>query len=230
MKAWIFVEGESDCIALNTLWTGWRESLRRVGWGIQIIPLANKAQFFRKIGPRAAEKLTNNEDDLAVGLPDLYPNHDYMSSEYRHNNIGELKTVQAKLVEKALTEVFGLSKVKSTAVLGRFHPTALKHDLEMLLLAAREQLRTVLGTTDALGNWRHPIEEQNQMNPPKHVVEDLFRRKKGRRYRDTVDARAVLERATDINMILYDSGGQLQCPVFKELLDWIGAKTGVHAY
>ena len=81
MKVWIFVEGESDRIALNALWAKWRESLRKAGWGIQIIPLENKSKFFRKIGHRAAEKLTNNEDDLVVGLPDLYPNREYMNSQ-----------------------------------------------------------------------------------------------------------------------------------------------------
>jgi hypothetical protein len=230
MKVWIFVEGESDRIALNTLWANWRESLGRRGWGIHIIPLENKSHFFKKIGHRAAEKLTNNEDDLVVGLPDLYPNHEYTNSQYKHAHIGELKTVQAKLVEKALTDVFGLSQTKNEAALVRFHPTAFKHDMEMLLLAARDELRTVLGTPDALDNWQHPVEDQNQIKPPKHIVEGLFRAKKGKRYRDTVDAKAVLEKVADIRMILYHNENQLQCPLFKELMDWIGAGTGIPAY
>jgi hypothetical protein len=230
MKVWIFVEGESDRIALNTLWSKWRESLGRVGWGIQIITLENKSRFFTKIGHRAAEKLTNNEDDLVVGLPDLYPNREYMNSQYKHDNIGELKIVQTKLVEKALAEVFGLSQIKSKEALERFHPTALKHDMEMLLLAAREELRIVLGTPDTLGNWRHPVEDQNQIKPPKYVVEDLFQAKKGRKYRDTVHAKAVLEKVPDIQTIIHHSGNQLQCPVFKELIDWIGTRTRQPAY
>lgn len=226
MKVWIFVEGDSDRIALNALWTKWRESLGKVSWGIQIIPLDNKSKFFRKIGPHAAEKLANNEDDMVVGLPDLYPNCEYENSKYKHDNIGELKTVQTKLVEKALADDFGLSHIKSKEALERFHPTALKHDMEMLLLAAREELRIVLGTTDALGNWLHPVEDQNQIKPPKYIVEELFRVKKGRSYRDTVHAKAVLEKVADIKTILYHNGNQLQCPVFKELMDWIGTKTG----
>jgi len=39
MKVWVFVEGESDKIALNTLWMSWRSDLGRKGWGIQIHPL-----------------------------------------------------------------------------------------------------------------------------------------------------------------------------------------------
>ena len=57
MKVWIFVEGESDKLALNALWKRWLEKLKVTGWGIKIIPLENKSKFFRKIGPRAAEKL-----------------------------------------------------------------------------------------------------------------------------------------------------------------------------
>jgi hypothetical protein len=230
MNVWIFVEGESDRIALNALWAGWQKSLRRVGWGIQIIPLDNKSRFFQKIGPHAAEKLRNNEDDLAVGLPDLYPNRQYMDSEYRHVDLAELKRVQVRLVEKRLAEVFGFSSRQIEAALARFHPTALKHDMEMLLLAATDKLREVLDTPDALGNWIHPVEDQNQVKPPKYIVEELFYTRKKRKYRDTVDAKAVLEKVTDIRTILYHGGNQLQCPHFKELMDWIGGKTGVAAY
>jgi hypothetical protein len=230
MKVWIYVEGESDRIALNALWAGWRELLRGAGWGIQIIPLDDKSRFFGKIGPHAAEKLADNEYDLVVGLPDLYPNHEYMNSEYRHTDLAELKRVQVTLVEKGLAEVFGFSSRRIEAALARFHPTALKHDLEMLLLAAIDKLREVLDTPDALGNWIHPVEDQNQMKPPKYIVEELFQTKKGRKYRDTVHAKAVLGKVTDIRTILYHRGNQLQCPRFKELMDWIGDKTGVAAY
>jgi hypothetical protein len=230
MKVWIFVEGESDRIALNTLWANWRASLRKVGWGIHIIPLDDKSRFFRKIGHRAAEKLANSERDLVVGLPDLYPNHEYVNSEYKHADLGELKTVQSTLVKRALADVFGLSSTQSHAALERFLPTAFKHDAEMLLLAARDELRAVLGAPDALGNWRHPVEDQNQVKPPKYIVEELFHAKKGRKYRDTVHAKAVLEKVPDIKTILYHNSNQLNCPVFKELMDWIGARTGVPAY
>jgi hypothetical protein len=230
MKVWIYVEGESDRIALNALWAGWREVLRGAGWGIQIIPLVDKSRFFRKIGPHAAEKLADNEYDLVVGLPDLYPNHEYVNSQYKHADLADLKMVQTKLVEKALTDVFHLSQMKSQEALRRFLPTAFKHDMEMLLLAAREELRKVLGTPDTLGNWLHPVEEQNQTKPPKYVVDDLFHAKKGMKYRDTIHAQAVLGRVTDIRGILYRNGNQPQCPVFKQLLDWIGGKTGVPAY
>jgi hypothetical protein len=230
MKVWIFVEGESDRIALNTLWGIWRESLRKCGWGIHIIPLDGKSRFFRKIGPRAAEKLINNESDIVIGLPDLYPNCEYENSQCKHADLAELKRVQVRLVKNALADIFHLSSQQTETVLERFFPTAFKHDMEMLLLAARDALRTILGTQDALGNWRQPVEDQNQIRPPKYIIDDLFQTRMGRKYRDTVHAKAVLEKVADINTLLYRNGNQLQCPIFKDLIDWISAKTRVSAY
>jgi hypothetical protein len=230
MKVWIYVEGDSDRIALFALWGRWRESLRTHGWGIDIIPLDNKSRFFKKIGHRSAEKLVRNENDLVVGLPDLYPNRGYEHTEYKHNDFNELRLVQRRLVEKSLADNFQRSPTQIQTALERFYPAALKHDLEMLLLAARDELRAVLAVHDALGNWIHPVEDQNQMRPPKHIVEELFQTRKGRKYRDTVHAKAVLEKVPDIRTILYHNVNQLQCPRFKELMDWIGAKTDVRAY
>lgn len=229
MKVWIFVEGDSDRIALNTLWVRWQDSLKRGYDGFRIIPLQNKSQFFRKIGHRAAEKLSNNQDDLVVGLPDLYPNSQYVNSQYKHDNVDELKEVQKALVKENLIKVFKCSPTQSETALERFYPTAFKYDLEMLLLAAIDELRKVLNTGDALGHWQHPVENQNQMSPPKRVVEALFRTRRKISYRDTVHARAVLEKVADINTILYGNKNELQCPVFKSLMDWIGDRTGVPA-
>lgn len=230
MKVYVFVEGPSDRLALNTLWANWRKALGNAGWGIEIIPLDDKAKFFRKIGPRAAEKLAHDAKDLAVGLPDLYPNDGYENTPYRHTNLQDLKAVQARLVGQALVQKFGFSREQCDGALMRFFPSAFKHDMEVLLLAAKEELRLVLGTPDNIGNWRHPVEDQNQVKPPKYVVEELFRTKRGRNYRDTVHAGAVLEKVTDINGLLFTSSGQSQCPVFKATMDWIASNTGVAGY
>jgi hypothetical protein len=226
MKVWVYVEGTADKNGLYALWEKWRAKLKLSGWGIEIIPLDDKTRFFRKIGPRSAEKLLNNRSDLVVGLPDLYPNQPYQGSEYQHTDLDALKMVQFKLVQNALKN----KSVDSSRLMDRFFPSAFKHDFEMLLLAAREELRLHLSTEDTLGNWRHPVEDQNQNHPPKRVVEELYRTKKRTGYRDTKDAQAVLGKVADINSILFDKSGQLQCPVFKEMLDWIGAKTNVPAY
>ncbi len=230
MKVWVFVEGESDRIALNSLWASWQTRLDTKGWGIQIHPLDDKSRYFRKIGHRAAEKMVNDDRDLVVGLPDLYPNGAYSHTEFKHGDLSELKSVQTRLVRNALQKVFNLSLKNEESTMARFFPSALKHDLEALLLAAVDELRQVLGTRETLGKWRHPVEDQNQQKPPKYVVEELFRTKKSRSYRDTIHAKVVLEKVSDIKKLLFSTSGQLECPVFKETMDWIGERTGVAAY
>jgi hypothetical protein len=227
MKVWVFVEGPADRIALETLWAGWRERLQRSGWGMPIIPLDDKSRYFRKIGHHAAEKLVNNGKDLVVGLPDLYPNVEYSHTEYKHADLPELRTVQIRLVKEALARVFDISNADAQTALNRFYPSAMKHDVEVLLLAAVDQLRLVLGTSEALGHWRHPAEDQNQTRPPKYVVDELFMTKQNRAYRDTVHTKAVLGKVTDIKGLLYNRSGQLECAVFKATIDWIAQATGV---
>jgi hypothetical protein len=100
----------------------------------------------------------------------------------------------------------------------------------MLLLAAVDQLRDHLDIQEQLGNWRKPVEDQNQDTPPKRLVEQLYMQKRGRAYRDTKDVVAVLSRVTDLRQILYSNSNQLQCPVFKATLDWIGTQTGIPGY
>jgi hypothetical protein len=233
VKVWVYVEGESDKLALYALWRAWMARLRAQRIGIVVVPLDNKAQFLRKIGPRAAEKLCNsdNPDDIVVGLPDLHPIVPFNGTQYEHKDWVALKKIQGRQVTKALKDTFCVARTE--AYMKRFLGSALKHDLEMLLLAASDSLKAVLETNENLGHWRHPVEDQNLNNPPKRVVADLFlhhsRRK--RAYTDTVDAGKVLGNvASDIRPILWSKSGQLECPVFKEVLDWIGEQTGVRAY
>ena len=75
--------------------------------------------------------------------------------------------------------------------------------------------------------WRHPVENQDQAHPPKTVVHVLYPAYKGTR-----DAPGVLRRVQDMEADLFYSGqaGLLECPVFKEFLDWVGERTGVPVY
>lgn len=232
MKVWVYVEGESDKLALNTLWNSWRIALSNGGHGIAVIPLNGKQGLLKRIGPRAAEKLKGSGQDLVVGLPDLYPNRVFDNTAYKHANLTELQQVQRKQVETALKSNYGLSDQQARQMLARFYPTALKHDLEMLLLAALNELRGYLGTAEKLGKWRNPVEEQNQDHPPKRVVEELFltKSRKRRAYRDTFHAPAILRKVTNLKTIIYNNNNQVNCPVFKATLDWIGERTGAPAY
>ena len=227
MKVWVFVEGTSDKQALSVLWRDWKQRLGKKGWGVQFIPLENKSKYFRKIGARAAEKLVYDVNDLVVGLPDLYPNQNYENTEYRHSSLQELRDVQDRLVKQSLQ-----TKVSSGDIdryMARFYASALKHDLEMLLLAVPGQLQTQLDMRNIPRNWRQPPEDQNQNTPPKKIVEELYRVNLKRSYREVTDSLAILRNA-DLSDVLFDKSGNVQCPAFRSLVNWIGKKTGVPAY
>ena len=222
MKVWIFMEGKSDVQALSALWSGWKQQLGKKDWGVQLIPLANKSNYFRKIGPRAVEKLVYDTRDLAVGLPDLYPNRDYANTDYRHNNLQELQDVQARLVKQHLQQQMG-RRADVDSYIARFYASALKHDLEVLLLAATSQLQSRLKMSNRPSGWRRPPEEQNQDRPPKRIVEELFQRELKRSYRENTDSDAIL-RDADLREVAE------QCSTFRAMIDWIGEKTGVLGY
>lgn len=233
MKIWLYVEGESDRLALTELWVRWQEALQSRGHGIRIIPLEAKPRFLKKIGPRAAEKLAASGRDIVVALPDFYPNVPYANTDLRHETVDQLRELQRRAVARALENVFRIGGENLSQALTRFFASTLKHDMEMLLLAAKDQLRDVLGTKDRLGNWRAPVEEQDQQGRhPKRIVEELFRTKTApkRAYRDTKDAPAVMRKVRDIRQIVFLESGIVNCPLFKEMLDWVGGMTGVPAY
>ena len=222
MKVWVFVEGSSDVRALSALWSDWNQNLREEGWGIKPIPLRSKSNYFEDIGSRAIEKLLHDTSDLVVGLPDLYPNRDYAKTDYRHNNLQELQGVQKRLVERHLQQQMG-RRTDIDSHIARFYASALKHDLEVLLLAATSQLQSRLKMSNKPSGWRQPPEEQNQDRPPKRIVEYLFQRELKRSYRENTDSNAIL-RDADLREVAE------QCPTFCAMIDWIGEKTGVPGY
>ena len=221
MKVWIYVEGPSEVKALSALLNGWKQNLSAKGWGIQVIPLDSKSKYFRKIGSRATEKLSNDAHDLVVGLPDLYPNRDYADTEYKHDNLEELQDVQTQLVKQNLQQEVRRADVGRH--IARFYASALKHDLEVLLLAATSQLQAQLKMSNRPRGWRQPPEEQNQDKPPRKVVEELFRKNTRHAYKPTTDSYAILRNA-DLREVAE------QCPTFRAMIDWIGKKTGVPGY
>ena len=221
MKVWIFVEGESDVQALPSLWRDWKQKLGAKGWGLRFISLDNKPNYFKSIGHRATEKLVYDTRDLAVGLPDLYPNRGYANTAYKHANLKELQAVQRRLVKQNLQEKVRPADVDS--YIARFYFSALKHDLEVLLLAATSQLQSRLDMRNSPRGWRRPPEDQNQNKPPKKVIEELFEKNLKRSYHEITDSVAILGNA-DLQEVAN------QCPAFRAVINWIGAKTSVPGY
>ena len=225
MKVWVYVEGRSDKKALSALWRKWNRDLGSKGWGIEVISLDSKSEYFKKIGFRATEKLEHDGNDLVVGLPDLYPTKDFVNTEYRHDNLRELSKLQIRLVKNYMQErkLVGIDQY-----MNRFYASALKHDLEMLLLTIPSHLQSLLKMQNRPHGWRVPPEDQNQNKPPKRIVEELFRVNLKRSYLETKDSHAIL-RNVDMSEVLFDESGNAHCPTFRAMLDWIGEKTGIPA-
>lgn len=115
---------------------------------------------------------------------------EYRGTPYAHGSAAELiQLLSARFRQEAQRE-----RVKPQA-LSHFRPHCLKHDLEALLLSVPELLRQRLGTKDALGGWRRPVEEQNDHRPPERVVNELFKKYKSRGYDKVLDAPWILSRA-----------------------------------
>jgi hypothetical protein len=229
MHVWIYVEGESDKLALEALWAAWMKQLKQEGKGIRIVPLDDKKRLLSRMGARAAEKLFASSSDLVVGLPDLYPCLEFNNSRFAHGNLEELHDLQVREVAKALKDVY---QVDASTYLSRFLPAALKHDLEVLLLAAESRMKEYLSHPRSLGSWQVPVENQNQSRPPKRVVEEIFRTRSSDRkcYRDTIHAPAILRRVRDQREVIFTDTNAVTCPEFKRVLDWLGTHLGVPAY
>ena len=231
MRIFIFVEGPSDKGALATLFEPYRRQLRDRSRALAFVDLKNKGNFLSKIGPRAAQKLAEDAEDCVAALPDLYPNRDYANTRYAHANFPELQEVLTREVREALAaSPFRMASRSLSLALSRFYPCALKHDLEMLLLAAWRRLGEHVRHRVNPSEWIHPVEDQDQNRPPKRIVEEIFLTRTRRAYRDTRDAPAVLRRVADFNEILYRSQQDLQCPVLQGFLDWLAQRAGVRPH
>lgn len=163
---------------------------RRVG--VQFLPLGDKAKILDTSAGKAARHLAEHPEDWVVALPDLYPMSRYDGTTNEHRSFADL--------ERLLTERFvrEARRHRVTAqAQAHFRVHCLKHDLEVLLLASPDQLRQRLGTDHALGQWRSPVEDQNDQQPPKRIVEAMFKKYRPKPgYVETVDAPWILERAS----------------------------------
>jgi hypothetical protein len=192
MKVLVYVEGPSDRDALRSLLRSVIAEGQRRGVGIQLLPLGDKAKILDTSAGKAARHLAEHPQDWVVALPDLYPMAQYDGTPNEHRSFADL--------ERLLTERFARDARRhrvAAQAQAHFRVHCLKHDLEVLLLACPDQLRRRLGTDHALGQWRSPVEDQNDQQPPKRIVEALFKKYRSKPgYVETVDAPWILERAS----------------------------------
>jgi hypothetical protein len=163
-------------------------------------------------------------------MPDLYPNDQFHGTSFKHNSLIDLKILTCNLVKKSLEDTFNCNQTYISSAMERLFPTAFVHDAEMLLLAASNRLCEYVGSSDLRRTWKAVVEDQNQQNPPKKIINDIFRTKSRfkRAYKETKDAPAILKRVQSIkDEILYDDSRNLKCPEFKDVLDWISRVTNI---
>lgn len=225
MRIHILVEDESGVLALQALLLGYREALRKQGHGLRFEPFHDKAELLRKVGPRAAQVLTDtdNPSDRVVALPDL-----------DGDDLEQLRDRMRRSVRDELQQRYTRQGDTLRADLARFYPSVLKHEMEMLLLAAWRPLMDHIGA-HSKPSWRQPAEEQNHsaQGRPKAVVDREFRKRPRprRAYLATVDAPRVLQRVQDIRTdLIYSRSNQPECPIFLEFLGWLREQTGVPVY
>lgn len=188
MRIIVYVEGPSDKAALELLLSPVIESKRQSGVTIEFFEAPNgdkKKSMVFKVPVRAANILRHSADTVVVALPDLYPKNKGLE----HETTTQLQQGIVSAFRRALQH----SNVDDMRLLDRFFVFCLKHDLEALVLAAEDALAGRLGKKQLKRSWVVPVEDQNHDRPPKVVVEELFMQE-GRRYKETVDAPAVLSR------------------------------------
>jgi phenylpyruvate tautomerase PptA (4-oxalocrotonate tautomerase family) len=191
VRAIIYVEGPSDRLAMERLLRHLIETKRQAGVDIQFFEVPSrggdrKAALLTKIPRRAVDILRNDPDSVVVAMPDLYPRN----KAFEHETAEQL----IEGIRQAFLSALSSKGLEDQRLVERFHAFCFKHDLEALLLAAEAVLANRLGSRDLKRTWQTPVEDQNHDNPPKRVVEELFR-EHGKRYVGTADAPVILAAA-----------------------------------
>ena len=193
MRVFVYVEGPGDRAALEALLRPIVDRGSERGVGIRFLPLGGKAAILNDVGRKAADQIFEKQDDWVIALPDLYPMATFAETRNAHRSFEDLRALLlSRFSERA--DRLGLPE----QLRNQFRVHCLKHDLEALILAAPEVLRQRLRTDDALRNrWRLPVEEQNDEQPPKRIVTDLFAHYRQKPvYGPTIDAPWILARAS----------------------------------
>ena len=179
----VYVEGPSDARALEALLRTTVDQASKAGTLIRFIPADDKKNLRLQVPRRAARMLANDPAKVVFALPDLYP----PNVGGAHETFDQLHRVLTSHLEKELQrEGNDDSRVRE-----RFRIHCFQYDLEVLLLANPNALGARLGRHELPVSWRLPLEEQNHHNPPKRIVEALFR-EHGSRYNGKIDAPAIL--------------------------------------
>ncbi len=189
MRVIIYVEGPSDRLALARLLAPLIDRKAQQGISIEFFETApgdRKASLLTKTPVTAVNILRNDQTAVVVALPDLYPRN----KAFQHETVPQLVDGILRRFGEALSR----KGIDDDRLAQRFHVFCLKYDLEALVLACERQLKIRLQVSELECTWSVPVEDQDHDNPPKRVVERLFRDHQ-MRYADTVDAPLILATA-----------------------------------
>ncbi|PZC52365.1 MULTISPECIES: DUF4276 family protein [unclassified Mesotoga] len=158
----VYVEGESDRLALTTLMKPLIEKKNSEGIAIEFASVGqsdnmsnNKRALLVKYPRKAYQIMRNNRESAVVLLPDLYP-----------YNVGVPHTSYLQLRNGVMNAFAAMLSESENELKSRFEVFCFKHDLEVLLLAAFDQLQECLGM-NIRKTWSREVEEQDDNNPPK---------------------------------------------------------------
>ncbi|MCD4738129.1 MAG: DUF4276 family protein [Anaerolineae bacterium] len=201
----VYVEGPSDCYALEALLASLLKTLQTQGVTVKFIATGGKKRLMLHT-PQKAVNILYNPYSIVIALPDLYP----PNVGGPHRTPPELRAVLRLEFNKCLQR----QGITDDRWQERFKVFCFKYDLEALILAAESQLSRRLGVSAMQPDWAEQVEDQNHHTPPKRIVEKLFS-EQGKHYKNTVDAPLILGAAnyTDIARA---------CPqCFKPFVDFI---------
>ncbi len=180
----VYVEGPSDKLALQALLTPLLNHLREKRVFVKFFEASGKKAVLLDVPKRAVSILDRNARDIVVALPDLYPkNHGFDHETPEQLVAGIREQFRGAVRRKKLTNGAELEQ--------RFEVFCFKHDLEALVLAAFEALKSHLQAPALKRTWKLPVEDVDHGRPPKRVVEEVFVAC-GQRYKETVDAPLIL--------------------------------------
>jgi len=183
-EIFVYVEGPSDQLGLRELFAEINEIAYTKGNKVDFFPLNGKEPLLNKGPIKAINILRNRPDSFVFILPDLYPpNKPFPHTDYielkRHLYLRFDEQLKRKGCDKRLSK--------------RFFVHCFKYDLEVLLLASETILLDRLKLSQFSKSWKQPVENQNHGNPPKRIIEALFRNS-GIKYKDTADVPWILKR------------------------------------
>lgn len=187
MRVVVYVEGPSDRAAMLALLAPLLERKRQEGVNVDFFESPEgdkKASVLTKVPKRAAAMINNDSSAIVVAMPDLYPKN----KGFTHETFEEL---QAGILKNFADALQAKGRKADVRWKGRFKVFCFKHDLEALVLAAKEALGDRFGASSLKVTWKIPVEDQNHGRPPKRIVEGLFTQY-SKSYRDTVDAPVIL--------------------------------------